>query len=147
MPSEQGPERTIVPDQCRGQLKASELVFAYEPNAPPVQISNLEVSPGDRIAVLGAVGSGKSTLLKLLASLYQPQSGKVFLDGVDTQLIAVEFLREKIGYLPQEVRLFNGSLRDNLVLGLPVLSDSQVLEVASKLAWTQPYEAIQRVWI
>jgi len=48
------------------------------------------------------------------------------------QLIAVEFLREQIGYLPQDVRLFNGSLRENLVLGLPVLSDSQVLEAASK---------------
>ncbi len=70
--------------------------------------------------------------MKLLAGLYRPQDGKVFLDGVDMQLIAVEFLREQIGYLPQEVRLFNGSLRENLVLGLPVLSDSQILAAASK---------------
>ena len=87
---------------------------------------------GDRIAVLGAVGSGKSTLLKLLAGLYRPQLGKVFLDDVDMQHIAVEYLREQIGYLPQEVRLFNGTLRENLVLGLPVLSDSQVLGAAAK---------------
>ena len=92
----------------------------------------MEINPGDRIAVLGAVGSGKSTLLKLLSGLYRPQAGKVFLDGVDTQLIAVEFLREQMGYLPQEVRLFNGSLRENLVLGLPVLSDSQILQAAAK---------------
>jgi ATP-binding cassette subfamily C protein LapB len=132
MPSEQSAERHIVPDHCSGRLKVSDLKFAYEPNSPPVHISDIEINPGDRIAVMGAVGSGKSTLLKLLAALYQPQSGKVFLDGIDTQHIAVEFLREQIGYLPQEVRLFNGTLRDNLVLGLPVLSDSQVLQVASK---------------
>lgn len=132
MPSEQTEERNIVPDHCDGHLAASDIFFRYEENTLPVQVAKLEVKPGDRIAILGAVGSGKSTLLKLLAGLYRPQSGKVFLDGVDTQLIAVEFLREKIGYLSQEVRLFNGSLRENLVLGLPVLSDSQILEVAAK---------------
>jgi ATP-binding cassette subfamily C protein LapB len=132
MPSEQTTERNIVPDHCDGQIKVSELSFAYVENTPPVQVGNMEINPGDRIAVLGAVGSGKSTLLKLLSGLYRPQAGKVFLDGVDTQLIAVEFLREQMGYLPQEVRLFNGSLRENLVLGLPVLSDSQILKAAAK---------------
>ena len=132
MPSEQTTERNIVPDHCAGQIKVSELSFAYAENTPPVQVGNMEINPGDRIAVLGAVGSGKSTLLKLLSGLYRPQAGKVFLDGVDTQLIAVEFLREQMGYLPQEVRLFNGSLRENLVLGLPVLSDSQILQAAAK---------------
>ena len=82
--------------------------------------------------MLGSVGSGKSTLLKLLAGLYRPTSGRAFLDGLDMQLIAVEFLREKIGYLPQEVRLFNGTLRENLVLGLPVLSDTQILATCAK---------------
>lgn len=132
MPSEQNSERHIVPDACSGHIKAEELIFAYEENAPSLEISKLEFNPGDRVAILGAVGSGKSTLLKVLAGLYKPQSGRVFLDGVDAQLIAVEFLREQIGYLPQEVRLFNGSLRENLVLGLPVLSDTQVLEAAGK---------------
>jgi ATP-binding cassette subfamily C protein LapB len=132
MPSEQNEERHIVPDHFSGKIGVSDLVFAYEENTHPVQVDNLLINPGDRIAILGAVGSGKSTLLKLLFSLYRPQSGKVFLDGVDTQLIAVDFLREKMGYLPQEVRLFNGTLRENLVLGLPVLSDSQVMEAASK---------------
>lgn len=131
MPSEQSEERRIVPDQCSGLIQVSELSFAYDENAPSINVSGLEIRPGDRIAVLGAVGSGKSTLLKLLAGLYRPQSGKAFLDGVDMQLIAVEFLREQIGYLAQEVRLFNGTLRENLVLGLPVLSDGKVLEAAS----------------
>lgn len=140
MPSDHSPERNIVPDQCLGRITVSELEFAYEQNTAPLEVPKLQINPGDRIAVLGAVGSGKSTLLKLLAGLYRPQLGRAFMDGVDMQHIAVEFLREQVGYLPQEVRLFNGSLRENLVLGLPVLSDSQILEAAGK---TGLYEAIQ----
>ena len=132
MPSEQSPERHVVPDVCEGFITASDLSFSYDINSNPIEVSNLEVRPGDRIAVLGSVGSGKSTLLKLLAGLYRPTSGRAFLDGLDMQLIAVEFLREKIGYLPQEVRLFNGTLRENLVLGLPVLSDTQILATCAK---------------
>ena len=132
MPSEHSPDRHIVPDSCSGKITVSDLSFSYEENTSPLEIKKLEINPGDRIAVLGAVGSGKSTLLKLLSGLYRPQLGKVFLDDVDMQHIAVEYLREQIGYLPQEVRLFNGTLRENLVLGLPVLSDSQVLGAAAK---------------
>jgi len=131
MPGDQGTARQVVPDKCVGEIKAVELAFAYEENAPTVEISKLQLNPGDKVAVLGAVGSGKSTLIKLLSGLYRPQSGQVFLDGVEMQQLAVEFLREQIGYLPQEVRLFNGTLRDNLVLGLPVLSDSQILSAAA----------------
>lgn len=141
MPSEQNPERQIVPDGCSGRIDLSDLVFAYEADTPPLRVQKINVKPGDRIAVIGSVGSGKSTLLKLLAGLYRPQSGRVFLDGVDMQHIAVEFLREQIGYLPQEVRLFNGTLRDNLVLGLPVVSDSQILAAASKTGLDQSIKA------
>ena len=132
MPSEQNADRHVVPDACTGHISVSELAFSYDINARPLEVAKLDIKPGDRIAVLGAVGSGKSTLLKLLAGLYRPKAGRAFLDGTDMQLIAVEFLREQIGYLPQEVRLFNGSLRENLVLGLPVLSDSQILATCQK---------------
>ena len=132
MPSEQNADRHVVPDACAGHISVSELAFSYDINARPLEVAKLDIKPGDRIAVLGAVGSGKSTLLKLLAGLYRPKAGRAFLDGTDMQLIAVEFLREQIGYLPQEVRLFNGSLRENLVLGLPVLSDSQILATCQK---------------
>ena len=67
MPSEHLPDRHIVPDSCSGKITVSDLSFSYEENTSPLEIKNLEINPGDRIAVLGAVGSGKSTLLKLLA--------------------------------------------------------------------------------
>ncbi|MDG2017813.1 MAG: type I secretion system permease/ATPase [Porticoccaceae bacterium] len=131
MPSEREHQRLVVPDSCKGEIKLKQVAFAYEENAPQVAIEKLSFKAGDRVAVLGAVGSGKSTLIKILSGLYQPQQGGVFLDDMDMSLVASEFVREQIGYLPQEVRLFNGTLRDNLVLGLPALSDSQILKAAA----------------
>ena len=131
MPSEREHKRLVVPDSCKGEVKLKQVGFAYEENAPQLAIEKISFKPGDRVAILGAVGSGKSTLIKILSGLYQPQKGGVFLDGMDMSLMANEFVREHIGYLPQEVRLFNGTLRDNLVLGLPVLSDSQILKAAA----------------
>jgi ATP-binding cassette subfamily C protein LapB len=70
-------------------------------------------------------------LIKLLSGLYKPTAGHVFLDGVDMMHLAPEFVREHVGYLPQDVRLFNGTLRHNLTLGLPLPSDSQIFKAAA----------------
>ena len=131
MPSDRDPnERLVVPERCEGHLRLDKAVFSYQQDKPILEVPSLVVRPGDRIAVLGAVGSGKTTLIKLLSGLYQPRSGSVFLDGVDMTHLAPEFVREHVGYLPQEVRLFNGTLRDNLTLGLPIPSDSALLRAA-----------------
>ena len=83
-----------------------------------LHIPALQIKPGEPVAVIGAVGSGKSTLLKVLSGLYRPSQGRIFLDGVDIAHLATTFVRRHVHYLPQDARLFNGSLRDNLVLGL-----------------------------
>ncbi|WP_300713119.1 ATP-binding cassette domain-containing protein [Limnohabitans sp.] len=88
-------------------------------------------APGERVAILGSVGSGKSTLIKILSGLYKPSAGHVFLDNVDVTQLAPEFVREHMGYLPQDVRLFQGTLRENLTLGMPSPSDSQILRAAA----------------
>jgi ATP-binding cassette subfamily C protein LapB len=131
MPSEREHKRLVVPDSCKGEIEIKQVSFAYNENAPQLAIEKLSFNAGDRVAILGTVGSGKSTLIKILSGLYQPQQGGVFLDNMDMTLVSNEFVREHIGYLPQEVRLFNGTLRDNLVLGLPSLSDSQILKAAA----------------
>ena len=133
MPSDRDDQaRLIVPEQCRGSLKLEKLGFAYQKEITTLEVASLELHPGERVALLGAVGSGKSTLIKLLSGLYKPGKGHVYLDGLDVNLLAPEFVREHIGYLPQDVRLFNGTLRENLTLGLPTPSDAQILRASEK---------------
>lgn len=123
-------QRLVVPERCEGHLRLDKAGFAYGQDRAILEVPELVIRPGERIAVLGAVGSGKTTLIKLLSGLYRPGTGTVFLDGVDVTHLAPEFVREHVAYLPQDVRLFNGSLRDNLTLGLPAPSDSQILRAA-----------------
>ena len=72
---------------------------------------------------MGAIGSGKSTLLKLLSGLYAPTSGHILLDGLDMSQISRESLSDQVGYLQQDHRLFQGTLRDNLLIGMPTPND------------------------
>lgn len=132
LPSDRDPAvRLVVPQNCQGQIRLEKTVFAYGDGKPCLEVPALSIQPTERIAILGSIGSGKSTLIKILSGLFQPKAGSVFLDGVDMTHLAPEFVREHIGYLPQDVRLFQGSLRDNLTLGLASPSDSQILRVAA----------------
>lgn len=133
--------RLVVPERSDGQLRLENVVFDFGDERPVLTVPALSIAPGERIAVLGPVGSGKSALIKVLSGLYLPRRGTMFFDGVDASQLAPEFVREQVGYLPQDVRLFNGSLRDNLCLGLPAPSDSQILHVA---ALTGLAQVIQR---
>lgn len=131
MPADTEPgERRVVPDHCQGRVRMEALRFGYTQDAPALAVDALRVQPGERVAVLGAVGSGKSTLIKVLSGLFRPTEGRVFLDDVDMAHLAPEFIREHVGYLPQDVRLFQGTLRENLALGLPSPTDEQILDAA-----------------
>jgi len=133
MPGDRAAEqRLVVPRQCAGDLRLDQVKFAYGKDRPVLDVPALAIGPGERVAVLGAVGSGKSTLVKLLSGLYRPSEGSIFVDGVDVTHLAPEFVREHVGYLPQDVRLFNGSLRENLTMGLPTPSDSQIMRAAER---------------
>jgi ATP-binding cassette subfamily C protein LapB len=123
-------ENRIVPDSCQGRLRLEGLHFGWSPEARPLVVERLQVLPGERVAVLGAAGSGKSTLMKLLSGLYRPTGGRLFLDDVDMALLTPQHLRQHVGYLPQDVRLFQGTLRDNLTLGLALATDDQILAAA-----------------
>ena len=123
-------ERRLVPDQCAGRLQAKSVKFGYSRDLAALTVESLTINPGERVAVLGAIGSGKSTLIKLISGLYRPTEGRIMLDEVDMTQLAPEYVREHVGYLSQDVRLFQGTLRDNLALGLPSPSDEQILSAA-----------------
>jgi ATP-binding cassette subfamily C protein LapB len=101
----------------RGDYELRDLVHRYdEEGGRAVDVAGLAIPAGSRVAVLGANGSGKSTLLRLLAGLYRPTEGRVMIDSVDMAQVMPRDLRRGIGYLGQDVRLFAGTLRDNLNL-------------------------------
>lgn len=123
----------LVPHDLQASYRFENTLFVYgAAKQSALEIPALIINPGDRVGVLGPIGSGKSTLLKLLAGLYRPSKGKIFLGDVDIALIAPAVLRETIGYLPQDVQLFSGTLRENLLLGLPDPGDATILEAARK---------------
>ena len=132
LPSDQMPgDRPMSPESTTGELAVDRVRFTYHTSVPAVlEVGALRIAPGERVAILGNVGSGKSTLVKVLSGLYRPQGGRVFLGGLDVAQIAPEFVREHVGYLAQDVRLFQGTLRDNITIGLPNPSDEQVLNAA-----------------
>lgn len=104
-------------DSLTGAFELREVTFRYAPDAAPsVDVVALAVPSGQHVAILGANGSGKSTFLRLLAGLYDPTGGRILLDGGDMGQIHPRDLRRHIGYLGQEVRLVEGSLRDNLTM-------------------------------
>lgn len=117
----------------QGKLTLDAVSFAY-PRSPHKQLDGLsgQLGPGGLHAVVGANGSGKSTLLRLLRGLYPPSSGRVLLDGGDMAQFAQHDLARWIGYLPQQVQLISGSVRDNIALAEPGVSDEQILLAAQR---------------
>jgi ATP-binding cassette subfamily C protein LapB len=114
-----------------GQMEFKNIDFTY-PNSEVGSLNGVSFSikQGEKVALIGRIGSGKSTIQKLLAGLYKPQSGAITLDGIDINQIDPVDLRRNLGYLPQDVLLFAGTLRENIVIGLPSVSDERLLEVA-----------------
>jgi ATP-binding cassette subfamily C protein LapB len=113
-------------------LQMEGVKFAHPGSRHAIDIASLQIEPGERIGFIGAVGSGKSTVLRLLAGLYAPQEGHVLLNGVDIGQVSEQDIRRDICYFPQDYRLINGSLRDNLVLGLSNPGDEALIEAAVK---------------
>ncbi|MCB2061987.1 MAG: ATP-binding cassette domain-containing protein, partial [Novosphingobium sp.] len=131
------PDRPVGMDQLRPnrlepQITVKDLKFAYQGGRAGIVVPTLDIAAGERVGIIGGVGSGKSTLLKVLSGLYAPAEGQVLMNKLDMSQIADDVLREHIGYLPQDYRLVNGTLRENLLLGLPDPGDDRIMEVAQQ---------------
>ncbi len=122
-----GTDRPLVPSQIHGHYVLSDIKFAYGDNPPALVVPKLEIQPQERIAILGPIGAGKSTLLRLLSGLYHPQEGRVLLDNLDLAHINRQVVSQYVGYLQQDHRLFQGTLRENLLIGLPDPGDDALL--------------------
>jgi len=126
-----GCEHPLVPDAVRGHYRLEEVSSAYGGNKA-LEVKALAIQPGERVGVIGPIGGGKTTLLRLLSGMYKPQGGRILLDDMELSHISKPLLAERIGYLQQDGRLFAGTLRDNLVLGLLDPGDTAILAAAKR---------------
>ena len=115
-------------ETLEGGYELHELHFGYsEDGAPTLDVPGLAIQPGQKVAILGTNGSGKSTFLKILSGLYAPTKGRILVDGTDMSQIEPRDLRRLIGYLGQDIRLFSGTLRENLNLTLLERDDDRLM--------------------
>jgi len=124
-------ERPLSRKVLQGAIECRQLNFTYpDQQNPALKNINLTIKPGEKIGIIGRSGSGKSSLAKLVVGLYQPDEGALLVDGVDIRQIDVSELRHNIGYVPQDIQLLAGTLRDNLVSGARYVEDEMVLQAA-----------------
>ena len=127
------PENThfISRGALKGAIDFRDVSFSYPGQTEP-SLRNLSFSikPGEKVAILGRIGSGKTTLEKLILGLYLPTHGAVLVDGIDLRQLDPAELRRQIGYVQQDVMLFYGSLRDNIILGAPLADDAAIVKAA-----------------
>ncbi|NQZ52993.1 MAG: type I secretion system permease/ATPase [Piscirickettsiaceae bacterium] len=115
----------------KGGIEFKNVTFRY-PEQPMDALTDISftIKPGEKVAFIGRIGSGKSSIEKLILGLYEPADGAILLDGTDIRQIDPVDLRRNIGYAPQDVVLFFGSIRDNIALGKPFADDTAVLKAA-----------------
>ncbi|PWI47650.1 hypothetical protein CEE45_10815 [Candidatus Heimdallarchaeota archaeon B3_Heim] len=104
--------------QIRGKIQFEHVSFRYNPEGPDVLKNiNLTIAPGQTVAIIGHTGCGKTTLQKLIHRLYDPTSGKIFIDNVNIKDYPIEALRKQIGVIEQDIFLFSASIKDNILFG------------------------------
>jgi ATP-binding cassette, subfamily B, bacterial len=126
-----------LPQPVAGEVRFDDVTFAYGPTDKPgrkvLDGFDLVVPAGETHAIVGATGAGKSTVVKLMLRLYEATAGRITLDGVDIDDVPLVELRQAIGYVGQDVFLFQGTVRENLAYGRPDATDDE-LERAARLA-------------
>ena len=114
--------------KLNGNIHAENISFTYpQADIASLQPMTLKIEQGERIAIVGHNGSGKTTLAKLLLGLYQPSQGSIQFDGLNSKQIHPSDLRKNIGYLPQDIVLFHGTIRDNILFGTRQVTEYQLI--------------------
>lgn len=122
----------LTPEKVYGHFIVENVKYVYNKSVTALEIPNLEIRAGEKVAIIGMIGSGKSTLLKILSGMYTPEEGKIFLDNLDISHIDRGVLSRSIGFMSQDNRLFQGTLRENLLIGGEDPGDEAIRDVAAK---------------
>ena len=106
-----------------GEVIFEQVSFSYRPDDPILSDLSFRIAPGEHVALVGPTGSGKTTVIRLLCRLYEPQQGRILLDGIDIRQLPIPTLRQRLGVVLQDTFLFSGNVADNLRLDAPISSD------------------------
>ncbi|MFP5317041.1 MAG: ABC transporter ATP-binding protein [Acidimicrobiia bacterium] len=121
------PESPVDPGPLRGGLRFEGVRFRYPSAVEDALVDvDLDIAPGETVALVGETGAGKSTIVKLAARFYDPVAGRVLVDGQDLRTLDLAAYRRQLGYVPQEAFLFSGTVRDNIAYGRPQATDAEV---------------------
>ncbi len=133
MPEPYLPEHAIIPKELAGGVEFKNVSFAYGPKRRPVlEDVSFFVKPGESVALVGESGVGKSTLVDLVSGYYRPAKGRVLVDGHDVRRLDLKFLRSQIAVVPQELLLFNDTVKANIRYGSFGASDGEIMAAAKK---------------
>ena len=130
VPENAADARTL--DQVEGRVRFEDVSFSYTSEVPLIEHMNLEVKPGQRVAIVGPTGCGKTTVINLLMRFYDVNKGNITLDGVPIQDLTWESLRSSYGMVLQETWLKTGTIRDNISYGKPDATREEVIEAAKQ---------------
>ncbi|WCJ38533.1 ABC transporter B family member 26 chloroplastic [Euphorbia peplus] len=141
LPSEQFASKGLKLQKMMGQIEFADVSFYYpsRPEVPVLQHVNVAVNPGEVVAIVGLSGSGKSTLVNLLLRLYEPTNGQVLIDGCPLRELDIKWLREKIGYVGQEPKLFRTDISSNIGYGCTREISQKDIEWAAKQAYAHDF--------
>jgi ABC-type multidrug transport system fused ATPase/permease subunit len=128
--------------RLRGEIEFDDVTFSYGGDDPALCTVDLHVPPGQTVALVGATGAGKSTLAKLVARFYDPDHGRVLVDGHDVRDVTAHSLRSQLGIVPQEGFLFSGTIGENIAFGRPGATEEEVREAAMAVG---AHEFIERL--
>lgn len=124
---------SLTPEVRSASIKLENLEFSYpDTSVPSLSGINLEVRPGDRIAIIGRVAAGKSTLGRIICGLYQPTGGAMLVDGIDSRQYRPQDLRSEFRFVGQDAALFSGTIKDNLALGSHIVDDQDLIDALRK---------------
>jgi ATP-binding cassette subfamily B protein len=119
-----------VPSHVEGHIEIVDVSFEYETSEQVLHNVSLSIHPGETVALVGSSGGGKTTLARLIPRFYDVTSGQILLDGTDVRDIRLKALRESIGLVQQDVFLFSGTIRENIMYGRPDATEEQMMEAA-----------------
>jgi len=120
--------------EAMGRVTFDRVSFSYESRQTVLKDIQLDVAPGEIIALVGPSGAGKSTMFNLIPRFYDPTSGSITIDGHDLRDVTIDSMRKQIGIVLQETNLFTGTIRDNIAFGRPDASEAEVIAAAKAAA-------------